>query len=83
LRRTLSSVDCNIFQHYTTDGTDEAAYSVAAGGDVVESSQFAHLTISEQQTATSCTAVPPFSRRTEAVVKNNLTSINLILEAGT
>ena len=54
---------------HTTDGTDEAANSVAAGGDVVESSQFAHITISEQQTATSSTAVPPFSRSTETVVK--------------
>lgn len=34
---------------HKTDGTDEAANSVAAGGDAVESSQFAHITISEQQ----------------------------------
>jgi len=54
---------------HTTDGTDEAANSVAVGGDVVESSQFSHTTISEQQTATSSTDVPPFSRSTETVVK--------------
>jgi len=59
----------HISASHTTDGTDEAANSVAAGGDVMESSQFSHTTISEQQTVTSSTAVPPFSRSTEAVVK--------------
>jgi len=59
----------HISAKHTTDGTDEAANSVAAGGDVVESSQFEHVTISEQQTATSSTAVPPFSSSIEAVVK--------------
>jgi hypothetical protein len=52
-----------------TDGTDEAANRVPAVGDVVESSQFAHITICEQQTATCSTTVPAFSRRTEKGVK--------------
>jgi hypothetical protein len=52
-----------------TDGTDEAANRVPAGGDVVESSQFAHVTISEQQTATCGTTVSSFPKSTEAGVK--------------
>lgn len=53
--------------------TDEAANRVPGANDAVESSQLEHVTISDYQIATCCTAVALFARGSVTGKENNQT----------